>query len=88
MDPTEALKAALWLHVGRIVDAETQRLAVNATPQFIGALTELVWTQTRESRPPAESRPPSASLTGQNLPPRISSRLRAMPAARPSRRPT
>ncbi|KFY27626.1 hypothetical protein V491_00818 [Pseudogymnoascus sp. VKM F-3775] len=41
----ERLKAALWFSIGKIVDAETLRLGVNATPQFIGALTEMVWAQ-------------------------------------------
>ena len=41
----QKLKSALWYHVGRIVDEETINLGVNATPQFIGTLTELVWAQ-------------------------------------------
>ncbi|KAL4963593.1 uncharacterized protein BDV14DRAFT_201783 [Aspergillus stella-maris] len=41
----ERLKSALWLSIGKIVDEETMKLGVNATPQFIGALTELVWVQ-------------------------------------------
>ncbi|PYI32595.1 apoptosis-inducing TAF9-like domain 1 family protein [Aspergillus indologenus CBS 114.80] len=41
----ERLKSALWLAIGRIVDEETIKLGINATPQFIGALTELVWAQ-------------------------------------------
>jgi centromere protein S len=43
------LKRALWLHVGRIVDAETLALGVNATPQFIAALMELVYAQITNS---------------------------------------
>ncbi|EQL00095.1 Histone-fold protein [Ophiocordyceps sinensis CO18] len=39
------LKSALWFAVGQIVDEESMRRGLNATPQFIGALTELVWTQ-------------------------------------------
>lgn len=39
------MKSALWLSVGKIVDEETIKLGVNATPQFIGALTEMVWAQ-------------------------------------------
>ncbi|RDA86585.1 hypothetical protein CP532_5984 [Ophiocordyceps camponoti-leonardi (nom. inval.)] len=39
------LKSALWFAVGQIVDEESMRRDLNATPQFIGALTELVWTQ-------------------------------------------
>ncbi|KAJ0418521.1 hypothetical protein BJY00DRAFT_314888 [Aspergillus carlsbadensis] len=41
----ERLKSALWFSIGKIVDEETIKLGVNATPQFIGALTELVWVQ-------------------------------------------
>jgi len=39
------LKAALWYSIGRITDDETLKHNVNATPQFIGALMELVWAQ-------------------------------------------
>ncbi|PKY09305.1 hypothetical protein P168DRAFT_315316 [Aspergillus campestris IBT 28561] len=41
----ERLKSALWLSIGKIVDEETVKLGANATPQFIGALTEMVWAQ-------------------------------------------
>ncbi|KAL1990101.1 hypothetical protein VTN49DRAFT_6682 [Thermomyces lanuginosus] len=41
----ERLKSALWLAIGKIVDEETLEMGVNATPQFIGALTEMVWAQ-------------------------------------------
>ena len=41
----QRLKSALWFSIGKIVDEESLRLNVNATPQFIGALTEMVWTQ-------------------------------------------
>ncbi|PSR94328.1 kinetochore component CENP-S-domain-containing protein [Coniella lustricola] len=44
-DARERLKAALWFAVGKIVDDETLRRNRNSTPQFIGALTEMVWTQ-------------------------------------------
>jgi centromere protein S len=44
----EKLKSALWFQVGKIVDEETLKLGVNATPQFIGSLTELVWAQIGE----------------------------------------
>ncbi|KAK3327630.1 kinetochore component CENP-S-domain-containing protein [Cercophora scortea] len=44
-DVRERLKAALWFAVGTIVDEESLNKNRNATPQFIGALTELVWTQ-------------------------------------------
>ncbi|RAO67265.1 uncharacterized protein BHQ10_003277 [Talaromyces amestolkiae] len=38
----ERFKSALWLAIGKIVDEETMQLGVNATPQFIGALTEML----------------------------------------------
>lgn len=41
----QRLKSALWLEIGRIVDDETIKLGVDATPQFIGALMEMVWAQ-------------------------------------------
>ncbi|KAH6987454.1 kinetochore component CENP-S-domain-containing protein [Ilyonectria robusta] len=41
----ERLKAALWYAIGQMVDEESLKRNRNATPQFIGALTELVWTQ-------------------------------------------
>ncbi|PSS25451.1 hypothetical protein M430DRAFT_202333 [Amorphotheca resinae ATCC 22711] len=41
----DRLKASLWFSVGKIVDEESLRLNTNATPQFIGALTEMVWMQ-------------------------------------------
>ncbi|KAI8625149.1 kinetochore component CENP-S-domain-containing protein [Xylariaceae sp. FL1651] len=44
-DVQERLKAALWFAVGKMVDEETLRRNRNVTPQFIGALTEMIWTQ-------------------------------------------
>ncbi|KAI9828106.1 MAG: hypothetical protein M1832_003633 [Thelocarpon impressellum] len=45
-EPTqERLKSALWFSLGKLVDEESLALNVNATPQFIGALTEMVWAQ-------------------------------------------
>ena len=41
----QRLKSALWFSIGKIVDEETLKLGVNATPQFIGALTEMIWAQ-------------------------------------------
>ena len=41
----QRMKAALWYHIGKIVDEETFKLGVNATPQFIAGLTEIVWAQ-------------------------------------------
>ncbi|ETN41641.1 uncharacterized protein HMPREF1541_03577 [Cyphellophora europaea CBS 101466] len=44
-DLSEQLKRALWLHIGRLVDAQTLELGVNATPQFIAALMEATYAQ-------------------------------------------
>ncbi|KAK6079415.1 apoptosis-inducing taf9-like domain 1 family [Seiridium cupressi] len=41
----ERLKAALWHAVGKIADEESLRRNRNVTPQFIGALMEMVWLQ-------------------------------------------
>ncbi|KAL2144126.1 hypothetical protein VTI28DRAFT_9580 [Corynascus sepedonium] len=41
----ERLKAALWYSIGKIVDQESLQRNRNATPQFIGALTDMVWHQ-------------------------------------------
>lgn len=54
----QRLKAALWFAVGKMVDEQSLRRDRNATPQFIGALTEMVWTQiggcSRVAVPPAQ----------------------------------
>ncbi|CEJ81102.1 Putative Apoptosis-inducing TAF9-like domain 1 family protein [[Torrubiella] hemipterigena] len=44
-DTKERLKSALWYYVGKTVDEKCLTSNRNATPQFIGALTELVWAQ-------------------------------------------
>ncbi|KAK4959550.1 MHF histone-fold complex component [Elasticomyces elasticus] len=44
-DKVERLKAALWYSVGQAVDTASLNLSLNATPQFIGALTEMLWNQ-------------------------------------------
>ena len=49
------MKAALWYNIGKIVDEETIKLGVNATPQFIAALTELVWAQVETASLDVES---------------------------------
>ncbi|OCK88663.1 uncharacterized protein K441DRAFT_587642, partial [Cenococcum geophilum 1.58] len=41
----QRLKSALWYSIGQFIDEECLRQNLNATPQFIGALTEMVWTQ-------------------------------------------
>lgn len=46
---SKKLKSALWLHIGHLVDRTTLALGKNATPQFIGALTELVWYKISEA---------------------------------------
>ncbi|KAF2157435.1 hypothetical protein K461DRAFT_18184 [Myriangium duriaei CBS 260.36] len=40
----ERLKSALWHSIGQTIDAIAAEQDVNATAQFMGALTELVWT--------------------------------------------
>lgn len=49
---TERLKASLWFSIGKIIDEETARLNTTATPQFIGAMTEMVWAQIGDSHCP------------------------------------
>ncbi|KAH6611107.1 hypothetical protein Trco_001127 [Trichoderma cornu-damae] len=44
-DDRERLKSALWYAIGQIVDEECLKRNRNATPQFIGALTEMAWAQ-------------------------------------------
>lgn len=46
----QRLKSALWYSIGATIDAIALEQDINATPQFIGALTELVWNQIREIR--------------------------------------
>jgi hypothetical protein len=43
----------LWYHIGQFVDdmCIDERIS-NATPQFIGALTEMIWTQIGKQLPP------------------------------------
>ncbi|KAF2143223.1 uncharacterized protein K452DRAFT_317415 [Aplosporella prunicola CBS 121167] len=41
----EALKSALWLSLGAHIDDTCLHHAFSTTPQFIGAFTELVYTQ-------------------------------------------
>ena len=49
---TQRLKAALWFSIGKMVDQESLQRNRNATPQFIGALTDMVWHQIGEPPPP------------------------------------
>ncbi|KAL2026224.1 hypothetical protein VTO58DRAFT_103408 [Aureobasidium pullulans] len=44
-DKADRLKSSLWYSIGSIVDAIALDQDLNATPQFIGSLTELVWSQ-------------------------------------------
>ena len=41
----EKLKAALWYSTGQAVDSIAIDQDLNATPHFIGGLSELVWSQ-------------------------------------------
>ncbi|KIV93760.1 hypothetical protein PV10_04951 [Exophiala mesophila] len=52
---TEKLRSALWFHIGQMVDEESIELGVNATPQFIGSLMELVWAQIENTAVDLES---------------------------------
>ncbi|KAF2190818.1 hypothetical protein K469DRAFT_721722 [Zopfia rhizophila CBS 207.26] len=45
LEREERLKSSLWYTIGQFVDEECLQQNLNATPQFIGALTELVYTQ-------------------------------------------
>ncbi|KAK9383903.1 kinetochore component CENP-S-domain-containing protein [Kockiozyma suomiensis] len=47
MDPElrDRMKSAVWYTVGKIVDEACATLGVDATPQYITALTELVYAQ-------------------------------------------
>lgn len=41
----EKLKAALWYAIGQTVDSVTLSQDLNASPHFIGALSEMAWAQ-------------------------------------------
>lgn len=41
----EKLKAALWYAMGQTVDSVAVAQDINATPQCIGGLSEMVWNQ-------------------------------------------
>ncbi len=41
----EKLKAALWYSIGQMIDSAALTQDLNATPHFIGGLSELVWVQ-------------------------------------------
>jgi centromere protein S len=41
----EKLKAALWYSIGKTVDSVSTTQDFNATPHFIGGLSEMVWAQ-------------------------------------------
>ncbi|KAK5136029.1 hypothetical protein LTR08_004283 [Meristemomyces frigidus] len=41
----EKLKAALWFAIGQTVDSVALAQNINATPHFIGGLSELVYAQ-------------------------------------------
>jgi centromere protein S len=41
----ERLKAALWYSVGQTIDAVGIMHDINASPHFIGALSEMLWSQ-------------------------------------------
>ena len=41
----ERLKAALWYSVGQTIDSISLDKDINATPHFIGAMSEMLWAQ-------------------------------------------
>ena len=41
----EKLKAALWYAMGQTIDSVALAQNLNATPHFIGGLSEFVWSQ-------------------------------------------
>lgn len=41
----EKLKATLWYSIGQAVDSVSLNQDLNATPHFIGGLSEMVWSQ-------------------------------------------
>ena len=41
----EKLKAALWFSIGQTIDSIALEKDLNATPHFIGGLSEFVWAQ-------------------------------------------
>jgi centromere protein S len=45
VDKEERLKAALWYSVGQTIDSVSIAKDINATPHFIGALSEMLWGQ-------------------------------------------
>jgi hypothetical protein len=54
---TQRLKSALWYSIGQLTDQTLldSGASNNATPQFIGALTELVWAQIANTSKDLES---------------------------------
>ncbi|PNS15715.1 Centromere protein S [Sphaceloma murrayae] len=54
-EKTERLKSALWYSIGSTIDAISLEQDINATPQFIGALTELVWNQIQNAAQDVEA---------------------------------
>ncbi|KAI9049649.1 hypothetical protein LZ554_006674 [Drepanopeziza brunnea f. sp. 'monogermtubi'] len=63
-DPiNEKLKASLWFAIGKLIDEECLRLNTTATPQFIGAMTEMAWAQLESVATDLESFSRHASRT-------------------------
>lgn len=60
----QRLKSALWYSIGQFVDHQCQLKDRNATPQFIGALTELVWTQIGNGNPSSAPKSPQLTTNG------------------------
>lgn len=77
----QRLKSALWYSIGQFVDEKSLENDLNATPQFIGALTELVYTQIGKIDPPLDMSFSPKMLT---LPSKHSPRSRGLLQARRS----
>jgi len=45
VEKDEKLKAALWYSIGQTIDSVALGQDLNATPHFIGSLSEMVWSQ-------------------------------------------
>jgi hypothetical protein len=45
VEKEERLKAALWYSVGQTIDSVSLSKDINATPHFIGAMSEMLWAQ-------------------------------------------
>jgi centromere protein S len=59
----ERLKAALWYSVGQTIDSVSLAKDINATPHYIGALSEMLWGQIGTTLPSARCIPRNTDLS-------------------------